>query len=104
MQADERVKRRSEEVSADRKSVMVDQPAPLDCGHAEKQRTENNCREPEELEETHPIAIEGAFREHNRYAARQQEDRSQHRQIQHFTRSRARQTLADIKEVAGNEN
>jgi hypothetical protein len=104
VQADERVKSRSEEVGPNRQSVVINQLAPLDGGHGEKQTSQDNCRKPEELEETHTIPIESAFREHDRHAAREQKDRREHGQSQHLAGSWTSQTLADIKEIARNEN
>src|SRR5215510_14455891 len=99
VQSYERVERCSEEIGTNRQSVVIDQLAPLDGGHGKKQTSQDDCREPEELEETQTIPIESAFREHYRHAAREQKDRGEHRQIQHLAWSRTRQTLADIKDV-----
>src|SRR5215510_4945268 len=104
VQAYERVERRSEEVSANRQSVVIDQPAPFDGGHGEKQTSQHNCREPEELEQSNAIPIESTFREHDRHAAREQKDRREHRQFQHIAWHWTRQTLADIKEIGRDEN
>src|ERR1041384_8348074 len=93
VQSYECVERRSKQVGANRQSIVIDQLAPLDGGHGEKKTRQHNCRGPEELEETHTIPIESAFSEDDSHAAREQEDRSEHRQIQHLAWGRTRQTL-----------
>ena len=104
VQSYECVERRSKQVGADRQSVVIDQLAPLHRGHSEKQTSQENCREPEEFEKSHAISIESALSEHDSHAAREQKDRGEHRQIQHLAWSRTRQTLADIKDVARDED
>src|SRR5262245_3942790 len=104
MQAYERVERRSKQIGANRQSVVIDQLAPLDGGHGKKQTRQDNRREPEELEETHAIPIESAFSEHDCHAAREQKDGGEHRQVQHLAWGRTSQTLADIKDVARDED
>src|SRR5271168_5322041 len=75
MQPHERIKRSTEEVRADRQSVVINQLVPLNAGPDKEDGAENPGQRPPQTEDLYLAMLDGALGEPDRQAAGEQADR-----------------------------
>src|SRR5262245_12152010 len=104
VESDQRVKGRAKQVRADRQVIPEDQPIPLTSSGPQKRCPEEDGQPPPELKGAWPLLAEGALRQHDREAARQEADGRQNWHLEDLRWGRAAYTLAYIKQISHDKN